>query len=160
MLAKSAFPYIGAAHEDEDLPVVPPEQDPDVVGEAHHVLRRLRAVGAVSFVALIILLASVLLTVGLPVFFLIPIAAWAFVAFVAYEIFPLGQNASWARRVLKRWDDVRVDRAFDQIGAASDPRLEAAGAMAARIAADPAADRHTKSGVELVIRLSPGDFDD
>ncbi len=145
---------------DENLPVPPLDAEPDVVEEARDVLRRLRGIGGGTFLGLVVLLyvmASVLQFSG---FFLLPFVVWGSVAFVAYEIYPLGRNASWARRVLKRWDEIRVNRAFDELGAASDPRLESAAAMAARITADPSAGDHTKGVVTLVLQRLRSALDD
>ncbi len=144
----------------DNLPMIDSDEEPDVVLEARGVLRRLRLIGAVGLLGLVFICVSLVLLVGLSSFVLLPILFWGFIAFAAYELYPLGGDASWARRVLKRWDEARVDRAFDQIGAASDPRLESAGAMAGRIVADPAADPHTKSVVGLVTQRLRSALDD
>lgn len=145
---------------DENLPTLPPDSDPEVVDEARRALRRLRLIGAGSFAGLVALVFALTFTTPFAPLFLIPFLVWGFVALIVYEIFPIGRNASWARRVLKRWDELRVDRAFDQLGAARDPRLESAAAMAARITADPATGDHTKGVVDLVLRRLRSALDD
>ncbi|MCG6987533.1 MAG: hypothetical protein LJF06_05085 [Gemmatimonadetes bacterium] len=145
---------------DENLPALPPDSDPEVVEEARRTLGRLRLIGVGGFAGLVALAFILLAASPFAPFFLLPLLVWGFVALVIYEIFPIGRNASWARRVLKRWDELRVDRAFDQLGAARDPRLESAAAMAARITADPATGDHTKGVVALVLRRLRSAMDD
>lgn len=145
---------------DENLPAPLPDHEPDVVEEARSALRRLRLIGGGAFLGLLVLLYAIFAVLDIVPVFMLPIVVWGFIGLVAYEIFPIGGDASWARRVLKRWDQIRVDRAFDELGAASDPRLESAAAMAARITADPAAGDHTKGVVELVMRRLRSALDD
>jgi len=134
----------------DDVPTVSGEEEPDVVVRARGVLHRLRLIGVGGFVGLVLVLIGLGFSGFVPLF-LLPLVFWGFLAFLGYEFHPLGRDASWARHVLKRWDEVRVDTAFDRLGAARDPRLEAAGAMVSRITADPVADAHTKTVVELVM---------
>lgn len=143
----------------DNLPNISGEEEPEVVVRARDELRRLRRIGVGGFLALVVVLI-VLGFVGFAPFFLLPIVFWGFLALLGYEFFPLGRDASWARRVLKRWEEIRVDGAFDQLGAARDPRLESAGAMAGRIMADASADSHTKDVVELVMRRLRSALDD
>ena len=126
-------------------------REPDVVVEARRALRRARIVGGSAIVGVFLALGAVLaLTLDTPLLAL-GLINWGVLLLVGYEIYPVGRDASWARRVLKRWDELRSDRAFEELAAAPDPRMRSARAMAARIVADASADSQTRAIVEAVL---------
>jgi hypothetical protein len=116
------------------LPEQPPDR-PGVVEEAHDVLNtyawQLLGTGA---------LGTAVWGVGLR--FGAPLPPWWLAVFLAALVLlyfvPVTRAPKLAREVLRRWDELRVERALARSGLSDDPRLEVADAMAARIIRHPA----------------------
>jgi hypothetical protein len=62
-------------------------------------------------------------------------------------IFPPGARTRWARRVLHRWETLRLDEALPLPVGDRDPRLRAAEAIAERIQAHPLIDSDSSQAV-------------
>lgn len=76
----------------------------------------------------------------LGVFF--PIQWWIIflVALVALFFFPPNRGPRFSREVLRRWDDLQIDRALEEGGASPDPEVRVAEQMARRVTGHPAVD--------------------
>lgn len=126
---------------DEDGAIVGLEEQPKppAVAEAEETVRRLGVALLGTGAGASVLWFLHALVVGFPV---VPMA-WLGIflaALVLFFFFPQSRRARLAREVLRQWDDVRVQGMLEESGASTDPRLQAAGKMARRIARHPAAD--------------------
>ncbi len=114
------------------------DDKPAPVEEAERALRRwgrtLAGVGAVGSVAYWFALLQ------LEVFF--PIQWWVafLVALVALFFFPPNRGPRFSREILRRWDDLQIDRALEEGGASPDPEVRVAEQMARRVTGHPAVD--------------------
>jgi len=66
-------------------------------------------------------------------------------------VVPVTREPRLARDVLRRWDDLRVERALESSGIYDDPRLEVAEAMADRVIRHPSVDARTRSATRAMI---------
>ncbi len=143
-----------AENEKETLPAVPDESVPErphVVDEAHEALaaytRELVGAGGVAILAWVV---SLFFGLNIPALWLLPILAVLAVLFIA----PVTREPRLSREVLRRWDQLRVDRALEASGISSDPRLEVAESMAERVLRHPSVDERTREATNtLVLRL-------
>lgn len=124
---------------------------PRVVEEAYEVLGsyswHLAAAGGVSVAAWVV--------VGLSGLWLSPVwlAVPALILLLLYFV-PVTREPRLARDVLRRWDELRVERALESSGISGDPRLEVAESMADRIMRHPSVDERTRSATRaMVFRL-------
>ena len=137
-------------HEDLALPEQPPDR-PRVVEEAHEVLGSYgwELVGS-GALATLLWGAAVWRDLAVPLWWLVAFVA----ALVFLYVFPVTRAPKLAREVLRRWDELRVQRALERSGVSDDPRLEVAEAMAHRIVRHPAvAPDVRRTAEELVNRL-------
>ncbi len=116
-----------------ELPEEPPDR-PRVVEEADEVLAAYgRQLGVTAALATIVWIASVWLRTPIP---LVALLAFLLLMLVLY-MSPVTRAPKLAREVLRRWDELRVQRALESAGASDDPRIEVAEAMAHRIVRHP-----------------------
>ncbi|MCG6958160.1 MAG: hypothetical protein LJF04_19395 [Gemmatimonadetes bacterium] len=137
--------------EDLALPEQPPDR-PRVVEEAHEVLATYgwELVGSGTLGTLVWAAATWRGLAALPVWWLVAFLA----ALVFLYFFPVTRAPKLAREVLRRWDELRVQRALERSGISEDPRLEVAEAMAHRIVRHPAVTQDVRrTAEELVERL-------
>ncbi|MDX1494411.1 MAG: hypothetical protein R3253_10155 [Longimicrobiales bacterium] len=132
-------------------PVDEAQDLPRVVEEAHEVLYGYGwqvlglGVGAAA-------LWGALFAVG--VFFPIQWLLMVLVALGVVYFFPVSREPRLAKDVIRRWDHLRVDRALESSGLATDPRLEVAESMAHRIMRHPGVDDRTRAATRsMVLRL-------
>ncbi|MGW8265238.1 MAG: hypothetical protein ACWGSQ_02655, partial [Longimicrobiales bacterium] len=64
---------------------------------------------------------------------------------------PLTREPRLAKDVLRRWDNLRVERALESSGVYDDPRLEVAEAMADRVIRHPSVDTRTRDATRAMI---------
>jgi hypothetical protein len=64
---------------------------------------------------------------------------------------PLTREPRLAKDVLRRWDNLRVERALESSGVYDDPRLEVAEAMADRVIRHPSVDTRTRNATRAMI---------
>ena len=124
---------------------------PRVVDEAHEVLTsytwQLVATAGLSVAAWI---GSGFLGVTLSPLWLLPVLAVLAVLF----LFPVSREPRLARDVIRRWDQLRVERALESSGISGDPRLEVAESMADRIVRHPSVDHRTRDATTaMILRL-------
>jgi len=133
-----------------ELPEEPPDR-PRVVDEADEVLATYGwQLGATAALATVVWIASVWLRMPIP---LIALLAVLLVLLILYRA-PVTRAPKLAREVLRRWDELRVERALESSGASDDPRLEVADAMARRIIRHPTVSPTVRQTAEaLVARL-------
>jgi hypothetical protein len=138
-------------NERDSFAVVPGEDPPDrprVVDEADEVLStygwQLTGVGATTFLAWG---ATGYFELGISPLWVLAVVA---ILLVLYAI-PLTREPRLARDVLKRWDDLRVERALESSGIYDDPRLEVAEAMADRVIRHPSVDLRTRDATRAMI---------
>lgn len=145
----------------ERFGVIPGEDPPDqprVVDEAHEVLASYswHLTGAAGVWGLLWLLADYL-ALGIPsLWLLVPFALIAFLYVV-----PLTREPRLAREVLRRWDQLRVERALESSGLSGDPRLEVAEQMADRVIRHPSVDdrvRDAAAALHSRLRLALRDL--
>ncbi len=67
-------------------------------------------------------------------------------------LWPVSREPRLARDVLRKWDDLRVDRALGSAGIYDDPRLEVAEAMADRVLRHPAVEEGARDRARLLVR--------
>lgn len=65
---------------------------------------------------------------------------------------PITREPRLARDVLRRWDELRVERALERSGVSGDPRMEVAEAMAERVLRHPSVDDRVRSVARALIR--------
>jgi hypothetical protein len=139
------------------LPEQPPDR-PAVVEEAHEVLtsygwQLVTSAGA----GLLAWAGSGWLGAPVP-----PPALVLFLAVLVLLYFsPVTREPKLAREVLRRWDELRVQRALERSGVSDDPRLEVAEAMATRITRHPGVDadvRQTAAALVNRLQLSLADL--
>lgn len=132
------------------LPDETPER-PRVVEEADEILTTYSwQLGGVGSLATVAWVASVWTGAPLPLAWLI-----AFLGVLALLYFsPVTREPKLAKEVLRRWDELRVQRALDSSGVSDDARLEVAEAMAHRIVRHPTVSTTVRQTAEaLVARL-------
>lgn len=132
------------------LPEEPPNR-PRVVDEAEEVLTsygwQLGGTGAVTLAAW-----SLAVWVGEPIQLVWLLAVLGVLAFL--YLMPVARAPRLAREVLRRWDELRVQRALESGGISDDPRLEVADAMVQRIVRHPTVPVSVRQTAEaLVSRL-------
>lgn len=132
-----------ATDETQDLP--------RVVEEAHDVLASygLQMTG-LSGLLLLAWLATDLMGPRLSPLYLVAALAVVLLLYVV----PVTREPRLARDVLRRWDDLRVERALESSGISTDPRLEVAESMADRVMRHPSVDDRTRNATRaMVLRL-------
>jgi hypothetical protein len=129
---------------DDHVPAVP-----RVVEEAEEVLSTYtwQVVGAGTIGALIWAAGS-LLSAPLPLSWLMLLVA---VLTLLYLV-PITREPRLARDVLRRWDELRVERALERSGVTGDPRLEVAESMAERVLRHPSVDERVRGVTRALIR--------
>jgi len=133
-----------------EIPEEPPDR-PRVVEEADEVLTAYswQLVGAGGLASLG---WAVSLWLGVPVS-VIWLVAVVCVLLILY-MSPVTRQPKLAREVLRRWDELRVQRALENSGVSEDPRLEVSEAMARRIVRHPTVSLEVRQTAEaLVARL-------
>lgn len=141
-------------HDDRELGLEPVDEAQDlprVVEEAHEVLHSYgwQVFGLGTF-ASGVWGALVLLEVFVPLQWLLLVLF----ALLGLYYFPVSREPRLAKDVLRRWDDLRVERALESSGLTSDPRLEVAESMAHRIMRHPGVDDRTRKVTRtMVVRL-------
>lgn len=125
---------------------------PGVVEEADEVLAaygwQLVATGAAGTAAWLVSTLYMGMAVPLPwlVLFL--------VVLVLLYTWPMAREPRLAREVIRRWDDLRVERALEAAGVGDDPRLEVARSMAERVLRHPSVEERVRATTRaLVTRL-------
>ncbi len=138
-------------NERDSFAVVPGEDPPvrpRVVDEADEVLSaygwQLTGVGATTLLAWG---ATGYFELGVSPFWVL---AAVVILLMLYAI-PVTREPRLARDVLKRWDDLRVERALESSGIYDDPRLEVAEAMADRVIRHPSVDMRTRDATRAMI---------
>jgi hypothetical protein len=147
--------------ESERRDLVLPEQPPDrpsVVEEADEVLTSYGWQLAASAGAGVLAWAgSVWMGAPVP----LPVLVLFLAVILLLYFSPLTREPKLAREVLRRWDELRVQRALERSGVSDDPRLEVAEAMATRIIRHPAVDadvRQTAAALVKRLQLSLSDL--
>jgi hypothetical protein len=113
-------------------------EKPPPVEEAEKALRRwglgLAGTGAAGTVAYWLALLQ------LEVYF--PLQWWIIflVALVGLFFFPPNRGPRFSREILRRWDDLQIQRALENGGASPDPKVRVAEQMARRVTGHPSAD--------------------
>lgn len=138
-------------NERDSFAVIPGEDPPDrprVVDEADEVLSaygwQLTGVGA----ALVLMWAGTgYFELGISPFWVLGVIL---VLFLLYAV-PLTREPRLARDVLRRWDDLRVQRALESSGIYDDPRMEVAEAMADRVVRHPTVDTRTRDATRAMV---------
>lgn len=138
--------------EKDSFAVVPGEDPPvrpRVVDEADEVLStygwQLTGVGAAS--VLVWGAATGYFGLALSPFWVVGVILILLMLFAV----PVTREPRLARDVLKRWDDLRVERALESSGIYDDPRLEVAEAMADRVVRHPTVDGRTRAATKAMI---------
>lgn len=146
---------------DDQRGLTPRDDDskPEVVVEAEQTVRRLglTLVGAGAAVSLAYWVQA--LVMGFPFF---PMSWWALflVGLVLIFLYPQNRTARQARDVLRRWDEIETRNALEISGAPTDPRLQVAETMCARILQHPGVTpRTTQVVASLLNRLRQGTRD-
>ncbi|MDX1648119.1 MAG: hypothetical protein R3304_13320 [Longimicrobiales bacterium] len=140
--------------DDRELGLEPIDEAQDlprVVEEAHEVLSsygwQMLGMGTLAVAAWVVIGLS---AAWLPVEWLL----LALLGLVLVYFFPVDREPRLAKDVLRRWDDLRVERALESSGLSSDPRLEVAESMADRIMRHPSVDERTRAATRaMVLRL-------
>lgn len=140
--------------ESEDGHLTLPEEPPDrprVVEEADEVLTAYGwQLGGVGGLATVGWAVSAWLGAPLPFVWLLALTAILLLLYFS----PITRAPKLAREVLRRWDELRVQRALETSGVGDDPRLEVAEAMAHRIVRHPTVSPDVRQTAEaLVARL-------
>ena len=137
--------------ERDSFAVVPGEDPPvrpRVVDEADEVLTtygwQLTGGGAV---AILLWAATGYFEMNLSPFWVVGVILILLMLYVV----PVTREPRLARDVLRRWDDLRVERALESSGVYDDPRLEVAEAMADRVIRHPSVDARTRSATRAMI---------
>lgn len=132
------------------LPDDPPDR-PRVVEEAEEVLATYGLqLGTLGGAATIAWVAATWLGASLSIGWVLVVLAVLFLLYLS----PATRAPRLAREVLRRWDELRVQRALESSGVTSDPRLEVAEAMAHRIMRHPTVSPGVRQTAEaLVSRL-------
>ena len=137
--------------EDGSFAVVPEEDVPDlphVVEEAYDVLSaytwKLVATGGA---AILVWIGSGFFGLDVPFLLLVPLL----VALVLLFFAPVTREPRLARDVLRRWDQLRVDRALASSGVAGDPRPEVAESMAERVLRHPSVDQRIRNAANALL---------
>jgi len=140
-----------ARNEKESFAVVPGEDPPvrpRVVDEADEVLSsygwQLTGVGVTVILAWA---AAGYFELGFSPFWVV---AAIVILLILYAV-PLTREPRLARDVLRRWDNLRVERALESSGVYDDPRLEVAEAMADRVIRHPSVDTRTRSATRAMV---------
>lgn len=140
-----------ARNEKESFAVVPGEDPPvrpRVVDEADEVLSsygwQLTGAGAASILAWA---AASYFELSLSPFWVVGVIL---ILLMLYAV-PLTREPRLAKDVLRRWDNLRVERALESSGVYDDPRLEVAEAMADRVIRHPSVDTRTRNATRAMI---------
>ena len=138
-------------NEKDSFAVVPGEDPPvrpRVVDEADEVLSsyglQLSGVGAV---AVLLWAATGYFEIGISPIWVVAV----FLILLMLYAVPLTREPRLARDVLRRWDNLRVERALESSGVYDDPRLEVAEAMADRVIRHPSVDTRTRDATRAMI---------
>jgi len=138
-------------NEKDSFAVVPGEDPPvrpRVVDEADEVLStygwQLTGIGAA---AIVLWAATSYFELSLSPFWVVGVIL---ILLMLYAV-PVTREPRLARDVLRRWDDLRVERALESSGIYDDPRLEVAEAMADRVVRHPSVDGRTRSATRAMI---------
>jgi hypothetical protein len=127
----------------------PPPDRPRVVEEADEVLTvfgwQLAGAGGA---AAVVWAGAAWMGTPLPALWLVVLVA----ALVLLYFSPVTREPKLAREVLRRWDELRVQRALEASGATADPRLEVAESMAYRIMRHPAVGENVRQTTEALVR--------
>jgi len=138
-------------NEKDSFAVVPGEDPPvrpRVVDEADEVLAvygwQLTGIGAASILAWA---AASYFELSLSPFWVVGVIL---ILLMLYAV-PLTREPRLAKDVLRRWDNLRVERALESSGVYDDPRLEVAEAMADRVIRHPSVDTRTRNATRAMI---------
>lgn len=138
-------------NEKDSFAVVPGEDPPvrpRVVDEADEVLSaygwQLTGVGAAS---ILVWAAASYFELSVSPFWVVGVVL---ILLMLYAV-PLTREPRLARDVLRRWDNLRVERALESSGVYDDPRLEVAEAMADRVIRHPSVDARTRNATRAMI---------
>jgi len=131
----------GDGREFELEPADEVRDSPRVVEEAHEVLAaygwQLLGAGGVTLLAWLV--------TGLSGLWLSPLWLLSALVLILVVFFaPVTREPRLARDVIRRWDQLRVERALESSGISSDPRLEVAESMADRVMRHPSVDERTR----------------
>ena len=139
--------------EEGGYDIVPGEEAPDrprVVDEAYEVLGtytwQLMGTGAAGGV--IWFFATSLGGVSVPLGWPLTLIAILLLLYFA----PVTREPRLARDVLRRWDQLRVERALESSGVTEDARLEVAESMADRVIRHPSADQRVRDATNALVR--------
>lgn len=133
-----------------EIPEEPPDR-PRVVEEADEVLTtyswQLLGAGGLATVGWV---ASLWVGAPVSVIWLIAVLCVLLILYMS----PVTREPKLAREVLRRWDELRVERALERSGVSEDARLEVSEAMARRIVRHPTVSSEVRLTAEaLVARL-------
>lgn len=139
------------AGKEEGFAVVPGEDPPDrprVVDEAHEVLATYsrQLLGSAAAVGMLWLIAE-FFVFGLP-------SEWAVIPLLLIlflYLVPVTREPRLAREVLRRWDQLRVERALESSGVTGDPRLEVAEDMVDRVVRHPSVDGRVRDAATTLL---------
>lgn len=99
---------------------------------------------------------AAILATPLPLSWLLLLVALLTILYLA----PVTREPRLARDVLRRWDELRVERALERSGITGDPRLEVAEAMAERVLRHPSVDDRVRSTTRAIVRRLQAQLDD
>jgi len=132
-------------------PVEDARDQPRVVDEADEVLGAYYAqLGGSGAVAILAWAVAEMSGFGVSLLWLVA----ALLIPVLLFFVPVTREPRLSREVLRRWDQLRVDRALGAAGVSTDPRLEVAESMADRVIRHPSVDERTREVTKaMVVRL-------
>ena len=127
-----------------------PSTRPRVVDEAYEVM------GSWSQTLIMSGLGATILWMMVGSLTLITLPIWglpiAYLLLAMLYRWPVSREPRLARDVLRKWDDLRVDRALGSAGIYDDPRLEVAEAMADRVLRHPSVEEGARERARLLVR--------
>lgn len=132
-----------------EVPAPERPERPGVVEEADEVLAtygwQLLGTGAAGTAAWLV--STLYLGVPVP----LPWLVLLLVVLVLLYTWPMAREPRLAREVIRRWDDLRVERALDAAGVGDDPRLEVARSMAERVLRHPSVEERVRETTRALV---------
>lgn len=137
-------------HEQDEAEALEPSTRPRVVDEAYEVMASWSQTLMMSALGATVLwfMVSTVTLITLPMWGL-PIV---YVVLGLLYLLPPSREPRLALDVLRKWDDLRVDRALGSAGIYDDPRLEVAEAMADRVLRHPSVEEGARERARMLVR--------
>lgn len=122
---------------------------PGVVEEADEVLATYgwQLVGAGAAGAAAWVVSTLYVGLSLP----LPWLVLYLIVLVILYTWPMAREPRLAREVIRRWDDLRVERALETAGLGDDPRLEVARSMAERVLRHPSVEERVRATIRALV---------